>query len=227
MGNFWEKSGLKREEVEKNIFQINEITKTLIFMKKLKIYLNFELDDDSLINRQSRRIIKVTIYDYDDKTSIVQKREEPLLMTIDDFYKYFNLLINSRSMFLTEQMKERMGNLKKSNNQNLEDNENASGICPICAENNVDISLPCSHFFCNKCIKTWIGKSDSCPLCRYKLKLNKKNPTGINGGQTWDVVEDIDQDQIEKEYMESLELLTKKFFFDKNSISINFLKIFN
>ena len=51
MGNFWENSEIKRDEVKKNIFQINEITKTIVFMKKLGIYLFFELDDDTLIKR--------------------------------------------------------------------------------------------------------------------------------------------------------------------------------
>ena len=74
MGNFWENSEIKRDEVKKNIFQINEITKTIVFMKKLGIYLFFELDDDTLIKRNSRKIIKVTIYDYDKKKCMVEKR---------------------------------------------------------------------------------------------------------------------------------------------------------
>ena len=215
MGNFWENSEIKRDEVKKNIFQINEITKTLLFMKQFNIYLVFELNDDSLIKRQSRKIIKVTIYDYEDKKCMVQKRSEPFIMTIDDFYQYFNLLMNSRSIFLNEQMKNRMGYLKEKNNHNLddEDEEDESGICSICAENKVDLSLPCSNFFCNKCIQTWLVKSDSCPLCRYKLKINKKVPTGVAGAQSWNILEDVDMDQLEKEYMESLQKLTKKLFF--------------
>ena len=214
MGNFWENSEMKRDDVKKNIFQINEITKTLIFMKQFNIYLVFELDDDSLIKRQSRKIIKVTIYDYEDKICLVQKRPEPLIMTIDDFYQYYNLLMNSRSFFLNEQMKNRMGYLKEKNNHNLDDDEeeDESGICPICAENKVDLSLPCSHFFCNKCIQTWLVKSESCPLCRYKLKLNKKDPSGVAGAQSWNILEDIDKEQLEKEYLESLQKLTKKLF---------------
>ena len=214
MGNFWENSEIKREEVIKNISEVNDVTKTLIFMKKLKIYLTFELDDNSLIKRTSRKIIKVIIYDYDNKQYLVQKREEPLWITIDDFYKYFNLLMNSRSIFLNEQMKQNMGKLEKNNN---EEDEDESGICPICSENKVNLSLPCSHFFCDKCIKTWIGKSDLCPLCRYKLKVNKKEPTGVTGAQSWNLIDEVDQDLLEKENMESLISLTNFLFFeDKN-----------
>ena len=210
MGNLWEKSEIKRDEVINNIFQINQITKTLLFMKKLKIYLVFKLDDGSLIKRNSRKIIKVTIYDYDDVKSIVQKRGKTLSITIDDFYKYFNLTMNSRSIFLTEEMKERLLKLSKSKIDIFGEDE--SGLCPICSENIVNLSLPCSHFFCEKCIKTWIVKSDSCPLCRCKLKKNISTPTGVDGAQCWNVVDDVDQDQLEKENMESLQILTKKLF---------------
>jgi len=48
MGNYWENSEVKRDDVKKNLFQINQITKTLLFMKKMEIYLIFELDDDTL-----------------------------------------------------------------------------------------------------------------------------------------------------------------------------------
>ena len=217
MGISWENSKIKREEVINNISQINEITKTLIFMKKLKIYLTFELDDESLIKRASKKIIKVTIYDYEDKKYMVQKREEPLWITIDDFYKYFNLLMNSRSMFLNEQMNQHMGNLEKSN----EEDEDESGICPICSENKVNLSLPCSHFFCDKCIKTWVGKSDLCPLCRYKLKINKKEPTGVSGAQSWNLIDEVvDQDLLEKENMESLINLTNNLFFENKNNNI-------
>ena len=45
MGNFWENSDIKKEEVERNITEINQITKSLIFMNKYQIHLKFELDD--------------------------------------------------------------------------------------------------------------------------------------------------------------------------------------
>ena len=84
--SFWEKSEIKREEVMKNIFQMNELTKTILFMKKLKLYLIFELDDDGLMKRKSRKIIKVIIYDYNDDTCTTQKRKNSISMTIEDFY---------------------------------------------------------------------------------------------------------------------------------------------
>ena len=66
MGNFWENSELKREDVEKNIADINQITKSLIYMSRYKIHLKFELDDVP-IQKMNRKIIKVKIYNYDEK----------------------------------------------------------------------------------------------------------------------------------------------------------------
>jgi hypothetical protein len=213
MGNFWENSKIKRDEVINNISQINEITKTLIFMKKLKIYLIFNLDDNTLMKRNSHKIIKVIIYDYDDSQCFVQKRKHSLSITIEDFYKYFNLLMNLRSMFLSEQMKQKLRSLSKSKIDSFGEDE--SGICPICSENKVNLSLPCSHFFCDKCIKTWILKSESCPLCRCKLKKNKSTDIGVDGVQSWNIVDEVDEEQIEKENMEFLQILTRKLFIVK------------
>lgn len=46
-------------------------------------------------------------------------------------------------------------------------------ICPICKEEfklGEDASrLPCDHFFCFKCIHTWLNKSNTCPVCRRHL----------------------------------------------------------
>ena len=215
MGNFWENSNIKRDEVKKNIFQINEITKNLLFMKKMKVYLIFELDDSDLMKRNSRKIIKVTVYDYDNNNCMVQKRKNPVILTIEDFYNYYNLLMNSRNIFYSNEMKQRMRRLSKSKIEHFGEDE--SGICPICSENTVNLSLPCSHFFCESCIKTWVVKSESCPLCRLKLTLNKKHPTGVVGAQSWNVIDEdeIDQEELEKENEESLKILTKKFFFNE------------
>ena len=197
MGNFWDNSELKREDVEKNVLDINQITKSLIYMDKYKIHLKFELDD-APIQKMSKKVIK----------------SNTLHITIEDFYKYYNLLMNLRRVFLNEQMEKNINNLSTSQIKKLGEDE--SSICPICCENNVDMSLPCAHFFCEKCIKAWIGKNESCPLCRYKLTVNRKDPTGIKGGQSWNIIDDVDPEQVDKENEESLQILTKKLFVEKN-----------
>jgi hypothetical protein len=214
MGNFWENSEVKRDDVKKNLFEINQITKTLLFMKKMEIYLIFELDDDTLSKRNSRKIIKVTIYDYFNNKCFVEKREKPISITIEEFYQYFNTLMNSRFIFLSDQMKNK---IKKKGTDNPEDDDDDSDLCPICNANKVDISLPCSHFFCENCIKTWLVKSESCPLCRYKLQVNKKTPSGVEGAQSWDVIEEVDEEQLAKESEQTLRSLTKKLFSDNQN----------
>ena len=212
MGNFWENSELKREDVEKNIADINQITKSLIYMSRYKIHLKFELDDVP-IQKMNRKIIKVKIYNYDEKKKEISNKLNSLHIAIEDFYKYYNLLMDLRRVFLNEQMEKNINNLTTSQIKELGENE--SSICPICCENNVDMSLPCSHFFCEKCIKAWIGKNESCPLCRYKLTVNRKEPTGIKGGQSWNVIDEIDPEQVDRENEETLQKLTNKLFIQK------------
>ena len=213
MGNFWENSDIKKEEVERNITEINQITKSLIYINKYKIHLKFELDD-APIQKMSKKVIKVHIYHYDVINKTIATKSNTLHITIEDFYKYYNLLMNLRRVFLNEQMEKNINNLSTSQIKKLGEDE--SSICPICCKNNVDMSLPCAHFFCEKCIKAWIGKNESCPLCRYKLTVNRKDPTGIKGGQSWNIIDDVDQEQVDKENEESLQILTKKLFVEKN-----------
>jgi hypothetical protein len=153
---------------------------------------------------------KVTIFDYDVEKNTAQRRPNPITMTIEDFYNYYNHLMNARSILLKEKMNEDIGELSKSKIEHYGEDE--SGICPICSENKVNISLPCSHFFCEKCLSTWVVKSESCPLCRFKLTLNKKDPSGVAGAQSWNIIDEVDEVQIEKEQEDTLKLLTKKFF---------------
>ncbi|CAJ2672389.1 unnamed protein product [Trifolium pratense] len=44
--------------------------------------------------------------------------------------------------------------------------------CSICFENfnfNVGVPMPCLHLFHIKCIRGWLEKGNSCPLCRHQL----------------------------------------------------------
>ena len=54
--------------------------------------------------------------------------------------------------------------------------------CPICLQKiKFKKTLPCSHKYCNECIKEWLRKNDSCPVCRcktehrYNTRLNHFN----------------------------------------------------
>ena len=48
--------------------------------------------------------------------------------------------------------------------------------CVICLENfkNKDkaIILPCIHLFHNDCIKSWLKKHNSCPICKFEISRN-------------------------------------------------------
>lgn len=38
--------------------------------------------------------------------------------------------------------------------------------CPSCIK-------PCNHMFCNPCIKKWLKKNNTCPLCREECNMYK------------------------------------------------------
>ena len=51
--------------------------------------------------------------------------------------------------------------------------------------------MPCHHFFCEECIKSWaVIKSETCLLFRFKLKQKRqyKSPEGIDGSNKFDIL---------------------------------------
>ena len=38
--------------------------------------------------------------------------------------------------------------------------------------------MPCKHFFHNDCIIPWLNRSNTCPLCRYKLPQEDEGEDG-------------------------------------------------
>ena len=174
MGNVWEKSNKTREEVLEDIEKINEITKTDLFKKKTNMNLTFTLDDNSPFKRtNSKNLILLNITFYNKKENKIIKKKENL--DLDEFYNFYECLINSTILFFE----------KKNFSENKIINE--IEICSICEEEKVDTMLECSHFFCNQCIKTWLlKKNNSCPLCRFQIKIDKKN--GEIDSKIWNII---------------------------------------
>ena len=66
--------------------------------------------------------------------------------------------------------------LPKSKLQNIERLDDDKKKCIICLEdfktNDKVIYLPCIHFFHEICIKNWIKRKQSCPICKHEINNN-------------------------------------------------------
>ncbi len=212
MGNVWDKSIVKKDEVEKNISKINEITKNFSLIELTGFFLVFSVSE----KKMSNKIIKVTVKKFNPNKGIVEDKKEKIRLTIDEFYSYYNALMNSLSSFYQTRFEEKLTAMKKEDVDNLGIDE--SSLCPICDERKVEISLPCSHFFCEKCINDWVIKSDTCPLCRFKLKYKNNSkqgaPSDIEGIDKWSVLtnDDNTKQEIKKDNIDILLKLTRHFF---------------
>ena len=215
MGNVWENSIVKKEDVEKNIENINYLTKKGAIMEFTGLYLDFSMDKDLFSHK---KIIKVIIKKYDQEKGIDSKKRS-VRLTIEQFYSFYNALMNSVDYFYNQKLIKRIKTLGSKSFDNYGSDE--SSLCPICDENKVEVSLPCSHFFCEKCIKSWVIKSETCPLCRFKLKFKKDNENdvgaGIVGSQRWDIINNDEEfkNQIKEDNKDLLLKLTKDLFYKK------------
>ena len=215
MGNVWENSIVKKEDVEKNIENINYLTKKGAIMEFTGLYLDFSMDKDLFSHK---KIIKVIIKKYDQEKGIDSKKRS-VRLTIEQFYSFYNALMNSVDYFYNQKLIKRIKTLGSKSFDNYGSDE--SSLCPICDENKVEVSLPCSHFFCEKCIKSWVIKSETCPLCRFKLKFKKDNEkdvgAGIEGSQRWDIINNDEEfkNQIKEDNKDLLLKLTKDLFYKK------------
>ncbi|XP_015379001.1 PREDICTED: E3 ubiquitin-protein ligase RNF181-like, partial [Diuraphis noxia] len=50
--------------------------------------------------------------------------------------------------------------------------------CRICLcqyqPNDEALNMPCNHIFHENCLKTWLEKSNFCPLCKFELKTDNE-----------------------------------------------------
>jgi hypothetical protein len=204
MGSFWENSQKTRNEVIEDINALNKITTSEPFILKTQSSLNFSLDDSSLFNRKSRKIIKCAITSNNNT-----KKNKTKNIQIDDFYKFYDTTISSSQIFLDEKLKLNK-NINQENHKNDEITDDGNDICPICENNKVSVMLDCYHFFCEDCMKTWlIKKKSNCPFCRLNVKNSDKN---LNKENQWDIVDDLNQSEYNRELNNKFIFLYNKLF---------------
>ena len=200
--NDWKNTDKNRTDVLDKIKNINEITKKFIFIDKTELFLEFSFKNSK---------IKVIIMDYYKQLGVFDTNKRTKYIEIKKFYQYFNTLMNSLNIFYGEIIQERISKLNDEERENY--SMDGEGLCPLCLDKKVNFSLPCSHFFCEDCIKLWMLKSETCPLCRIKLKCNKKTPDGIVGSERWTVFDSkIDQNQMNQYNEEIFMDLTNNLF---------------
>ena len=210
MGSSWN-STIEKEEVLEAIKKINEITKKYAVIEFICLYLEFSLDEDSVSNK--RIIVKVK--PFNSKIQKIEEKEKIFKLTIDEFYNYYNSLMSSLSILFQQKLERTYSSLKEEERTSLGSED--SSFCPICEENKIEISLPCSHFFCEECIKAWVIKSETCPLCRLKLQYDKNNietPAGIEGCGRWSLIskdEEMNQ-EMKKDSIDVFLKLTNELF---------------
>ena len=207
MGSFWENSKKTRNEVIEDINSLNKITTSEPFILKTQSSLNFSLDDSSLFNRKSRKIIKCAITSNNNT-----KKNKNKYIQIEDFYKFYETTISSSQIFLDEKLKlnKNINNNNKENEKNDEITDDGNDICPICECNKVSVMLDCYHFFCEDCIKTWlIKKKSNCPFCRLNVNNSEKN---LNKENQWDIVDDLNQSEYNRELNNKFIFLYNKLF---------------
>ena len=193
MGNVWKNCEKSKEDVINDILIINQITRNYLFMKKTKLYLVFSLMEENIFTNLSlSKMIKTEVYDF--KENLIYKKKN-VYLTLSEFYNFFNCITNSTKLFYGDLLELKM---KKKETPNLENDD----LCPICEENKVSVMLDCYHFFCEKCIKTWLfDKKNNCPLCRYEIQINKNNGEIRNSSQ-WDIIDFKDEKNFEKDISE-------------------------
>ena len=213
MGNSSGNISIEKKEVLTTINKINEITKKNIIMEFIGLYLEFSLDENSF----SKKIIKVDVKNYNSKLQKPEEKKKVVRLTISEFMNYYNALTNSLSNFYENRLLKKYTILNETERERLGSED--AYLCPICDENKIDISLPCSHFFCENCLKEWMKKSNTCPLCRLKLEYSnkRKTPAGIKGSGSWSIItkdENITQ-EIKKDSIDIVLKLTNDLFFNQ------------
>ncbi|CDW85804.1 ring finger protein 141 [Stylonychia lemnae] len=63
--------------------------------------------------------------------------------------------------------------------QKTKQEEEQNWECAICLDNLSDVMLPCTHSFCDDCIKMWQAKQNNCPICRSDILTKVQTDLGF------------------------------------------------
>jgi len=63
-------------------------------------------------------------------------------------------------------------------------------MCPIChdnvASNNDRVTLSCKHEYHRKCIKGWLSRKDTCPMCRDSVSSHIMESLNVQRNEEFD-----------------------------------------
>jgi hypothetical protein len=157
MGN--EQASIARERHAANVEQLVSDIETANKIAKEKLpqndfYLRFGIPNNVTYPQVKDKSVPIKIYKIKDERIL----EEWRTTTFKTFYSILTRMQLEATMYAHS--------LKVEN----EDDE-----CTICMENKCEVSLSCSHAFCENCIQQWNLSSATCPICRRDVNSSNQD----------------------------------------------------
>jgi molybdenum cofactor biosynthesis enzyme MoaA len=159
------------EQLSSDIETLNHIAKEKLPLDNF--YLQFGIDEHVNDTNVAQKKVDIKIYKVSN-----EKIEEWRSTSMKTFYK-----------ILTRMQLEAAIHAHYSNEKHGDDEDDE---CPLCMDAQVEISLPCTHSFCQSCIRQWNLTSTTCPSCRRDTNMNNSKYQD----QTW-VLQDAPLTQAE------------------------------
>ncbi|KAL1509292.1 hypothetical protein ABEB36_004054 [Hypothenemus hampei] len=185
---------LTYEEFLDLIKELNKLAEKCLDSKGYQLIFVVKKDSDTTIFwKATVKILCIKIDSQNQKDSTFR------ILSLSQFLKAFNTI--KCQIAAVEQSKnktdENMGfsTLLENALGSIQANDKINNECVICFERKQDVTLPCAHSFCTKCIEEWNELHDTCPICREKLD---------SPSDTWVISEAPNAEEISNEIRENL-----------------------